>query len=100
MDQIFGIGSYQNTNKLNKNWKVQNGCSPKQSPPKLKLFSLLSWTHETFKITRYIGKIKFDLIFGVPKWDVPLNEAAKIQDFLTRHVRHMKCSGLTIMKTR
>ena len=29
------------------------GVSPKQGPPKFKLFSVLSWTHEIFKVTKY-----------------------------------------------
>ena len=34
----------------------------KQGPSKFELFSLLSWTHEIFKITKHKGKIKFDKI--------------------------------------
>ena len=35
---------------------------PKQGSPKFKLFNLLNWTHEIFKVTKYIKKIKFDQI--------------------------------------
>ena len=46
------------------------GDSPQMNPTKFKLFTHLSWTHETFKVSKHKGKIKFDKILGVPKWAV------------------------------
>ena len=40
--------------------------SPKRGHPK-KVFNLLSWTYEMFKIKKYQRKIKFDQSLGVPK---------------------------------
>ena len=76
------------------------GVSPKQGPPKFKLFKLLSWTHEIFKVSKYARKVKFDQIFGYQTGRSPPNEAAEIQNFLTIHVRHMKFSELIVMKIR
>ena len=41
------------------------GVLRKQGPPKFKLFNLLSWTHEIFKVNKkHKRKIKFDKIWG------------------------------------
>ena len=89
MNQIFEIGRYQNKTKPKKNWGYQNGGSPKQGLPKVKLFNLLSWTHEIFKVSIYKKKINFNQILGY-QYGGPPNEATKIQNFLTTLVRHMK----------
>ena len=44
MDQIFEISRYEKETKPNKNWGF---------PSKFKLFNILSWTHEIFKVTEY-----------------------------------------------
>ena len=36
----------------------------KQGLPKLKIFNLLSWTHEFFKVSKYKKKIKLDKIWA------------------------------------
>ena len=53
------------------------GFSPKTGPPKLKLFNLLSWTHEIFNVSQKEGKTKF----GGCKLRAPPNGPAKIQTF-------------------
>ena len=47
---------------------------------KFKLFNPLSWTHETFKVSKY-KKIKFDKIWGHQNGGLPLNDATKILPF-------------------
>ena len=34
------------------------GVSPQTGPPKFKIFNLLSYTHEIFKVSKHKGKIK------------------------------------------
>ena len=53
-------------NKLNltKIGGSKMGASPKRGPPKFKLFNLISWTHEIFKVTKYKREITFDQIWG------------------------------------
>ena len=48
---------------------------------KLKLFNLLSWTHENFKIGEYKENINFEKLEGDPNGGSPSNGAAKIQTF-------------------
>ena len=36
---------------------------PKQGPPKFKLFNLLSWTREIFRVEKYEEKIKFSKVW-------------------------------------
>ena len=64
-------------NKLNltKIGGSKMGVSPKRGPPKFKVFNLLSWTHEIFKVTKYKRKIKFDQILGYQNGRTPPNEA-------------------------
>ena len=62
MDQILRMGSYQKQTKSNKNWGSKMGVLPKWCPPKFKLFNLLRWTHEIFKVSKYKGKIEFETI--------------------------------------
>ena len=92
MDQIFGIGRYEN-------WGFRNGVSPKRGPLKFQLFNYISWTHEIFKVTKYKKKNNLTK-FGGSKIGGTPNEATKIQNFLTMHVRQMRFFGLTIMKIR
>ena len=74
------------------------GVLPKQGYPKFKLFNLLSWTHKIFKVNKYYKrKIKFDQILGYQNGRCSPNQAAKIQNFLTTHVRHMTFSELIII---
>ena len=54
---------------------------PKRCHPKFKLFNLLSWTHEVFKITEHKGKIKFKKIWVYQNGGSPSNEANKILNF-------------------
>ena len=66
------------------------GVFPKHDPPKFKLFNLLSWTRDIFKISIYKEKIKFDQILEFQNGRSPPNEAAKIQNFLTTYAKQMK----------
>ena len=54
MDQIFGrpIGRYEKYIKPNKIWGSKMGVFPKRDSLKFKLFNLLGWTHEMFKVTK------------------------------------------------
>ena len=38
------------------------GVSPQMGSPKFKLFTLLSYVHEIFKVSKHKGKITFDKI--------------------------------------
>ena len=76
------------------------GSTPKQSLPKFKVFNLLSWKHEAFKINKHKRKIKFDQSLGVPKWEFsPKTELPKF-NFLNSNATHMKFSALADMKKR
>ena len=74
--------------------------SPKRGPSKFKLFNLLSWRYEIFKVIKYKKNTKFDEIWEFQNRSSPSNEAAKIQNLLTILVRQMKFLGLTITKIR
>ena len=101
MDQIFGIDRYGKFTKPNKIWGTKMGVFPKPSLPNFKLFNLLSWRHEIFKVTKYKKTIKFDQIWGFQnRIEVFSNEAAKIQNFLTILVRQMKFLEMAIRKIR
>ena len=79
-------------NKFNitKIGRSEMGIFPKRDPPKFKLFNLLSWTREIFKVSKYKEKIKFDQILGFENGRSPPNEAAKIQYCLTTNAKQMK----------
>ena len=59
----------------------KSGFPPKRCPPKFKLFNLLSWTHEIFKVTKYKRKIKFDQILGYQNWRSPQTKQPKFKSF-------------------
>ena len=66
------------------------GVSPKWALQKSKFSTFFSWTHEIFMVSKYKVEIKFDQIWRFQNGRFPSNKAAKIQNFLTIHVRHMK----------
>ena len=61
------------------------GVSPQTGPPKFKIFNLLSYANEIFKLSKHKEKIKFDRIWGYQNGDPP-NEPAKIQNIFN-HTR-------------
>ena len=66
------------------------GGFPRKSPPKFKLFNLLSWTHEIFRVNKHKEKIKFDKILRYENRGIPLKRGHQKSSFLTTHARHMK----------
>ena len=54
-------------------------------PPNIKLFNLLSYTHEIFKVSKYKGKIKFDKIWGCQNGGPPQTGPHKFKLFI--HLR-------------
>ena len=57
------------------------GVYPQTGPPKFKLFTLLSYIHEIFKISKYKGKTKLDKIWAYQNGGYTSNGAGKIQTF-------------------
>ena len=58
MDQIFEWVDIRSKRNLTKIGAPKWGVPPKRGPLKLKLFNLLSWTHEIFEVSEYNkGKI-------------------------------------------
>ena len=52
MNQIFGIADIRNKLNLGKNEVQKWVVLPKQGLPKFKIFNLLSWNHEVFKVSK------------------------------------------------
>ena len=84
MDQIFGIGRYQNKTKPNKNWGFKMEVFSKRGPSKFKLFNLLSWTHKTSKVAKYIKKKLTK--FGGSEMEIPPKRGRQISK-LFNHTR-------------
>ena len=70
--------------------------SPIRGHPKFNLFTLLTWTYEIFKVSKYKRAITSNNL-RLPKWDAPLKRGHQNSNFVTIHtgaVRNKKRGGL------
>ena len=88
MEQTFGMGKFCIKNKLNltktgvPRWRI---FLPQTSSPKPKLFNLLSFTHENFRVGKYEEKIKDGKIWDIKMKGSPLNAQGQQKFELLNH---------------
>ena len=69
------------------------GSFPKRDLSIFKVCNFLSWKHKVFEISKYKGKMKFNLSLGVQKWGVFPEMGLPKFKVLTIDARHMKFSA-------
>ena len=69
------------------------GHPPKRGLLKFKVFNLLSWKHEMFKVSKYKRNLNLSKVWGYQNWGFPLKQGCRNSNFLTTDARDMKFSA-------